>query len=113
MPEIAGIAIDAADISPAEKGLVFHQELVLTETTLKNLQKILYPLIEGQNLLLVGDAGVGKNALIYYINRIRSLPTIRFSFNQDTLPEDLSGSFRVLPDGFQWNNGPLTEALEK
>ncbi len=113
MPEIAGIAIDAADISPAEKGLVFHQELVLTETTLNNLRKILFPLIEGQNLLLVGDAGVGKNALIYYINRIRSLPTIRFSFNQDTLPEDLSGSFRVLPDGFQWNNGPLTEALEK
>lgn len=113
MPEIAGIPIEIADISPAEKALVFHQELILTATTLKNLQKILYPLLEGQNLLLVGDAGVGKNALIYYINRIRSLPTIRFSFNQDTLPEDLSGSFRVLPDGFQWNNGPLTEALEK
>jgi MoxR-like ATPase len=113
MPEIAGVSIEAADISPAEKSLVFHQELVLTETTKKNLAKILYPLIEGQNLLLVGDAGVGKNALIYYINKMRSLPTVRFSFNQDTLPEDLSGSFRVLPDGFQWNNGPLTEALEK
>ena len=113
MPEIAGIKLDAADVSPAEKHLVFHQELVLTETTLANLKKILYPLIEGQNLLLVGDAGVGKNALIYYINKIRGLPTIRFSFNQDTLPEDLSGSFRVLPNGFQWNNGPLTEALEK
>ena len=113
MPEIAGVSIEAADISPAEKSLVFHQELVLTETTKKNLAKILYPLIEGQNLLLVGDAGVGKNALVYYINKIRNLPTVRFSFNQDTLPEDLSGSFRVLPDGFQWNNGPLTEALEK
>ncbi|MBN8220949.1 MAG: AAA family ATPase [Spirochaetes bacterium] len=113
MPEIAGVALEAADVSPAEKHLVFHQELILTQTTLANLRKILYPLIEGQNLLLVGDAGVGKNALIYYINKIRGLPTIRFSFNQDTLPEDLSGSFRVLPDGFQWNNGPLTEALEK
>jgi MoxR-like ATPase len=113
MPEIAGIKLEAADVAPAEKHLVFHQELVLTETTLANLKKILYPLIEGQNVLLVGDAGVGKNALIYYINKIRGLPTIRFSFNQDTLPEDLSGSFRVLPNGFQWNNGPLTEALEK
>ena len=113
MPEIAGITLDAADVSPAEKHLVFHQELILTQTTIANLKKILYPLIEGQNLLLVGDAGVGKNALIYYINKIRGLPTIRFSFNQDTLPEDLSGSFRVLPNGFQWNNGPLTEALEK
>jgi len=112
MPEIAGIEIDEADVSPAEKHLVFHQELILTETTKKNLQKILYPLLDGQNLLLVGDAGVGKNALVYYINKMRSLPTIRFSFNQDTLPEDLSGSFRVLPDGFQWNNGPLTLALE-
>jgi midasin (ATPase involved in ribosome maturation) len=113
MPEIAGIPIDAADISPAEKDLIFHQELILTETTLKNLRKILYPLIEGQNLLLVGDAGVGKNALIYYINRMRSLPTVRFSFNQDTLPEDLVGAFRVLPDGFRWNNGPLVESLVK
>lgn len=113
MPEIAGVSLDAVDVSPSEKHLVFHQELVLTETTLANLNKILYPLIEGQNLLLVGDAGVGKNALIYYINKIRGLPTIRFSFNQDTLPEDLSGSFRVLPNGFQWNNGPLTESLEK
>lgn len=113
MPKIAGVNLDAAEISPAEKALVFHQELVLTETTEKNLQKILYPLAEGQNLLLVGDAGVGKNALVYYINKIRNLPTVRFSFNQDTLPEDLSGSFRVLPSGFQWNNGPLTEALEK
>jgi len=113
MPKIAGVHLDAAEISPAEKALVFHQELVLTETTEKNLQKILYPLAEGQNLLLVGDAGVGKNALVYYINKIRNLPTVRFSFNQDTLPEDLSGSFRVLPSGFQWNNGPLTEALEK
>lgn len=113
MAQIAGITIESADISPAEKQLVFHQELVLTQTTLKNLQKILYPLIEGQNLLLVGDAGVGKNALVYYINKMRNLPTVRFSFNQDTLPEDLSGSFRVLPTGFQWNNGPLTEALEK
>jgi len=113
MPEIAGISLDMADISPAEKALVFHQELILTETTETNLKKILYPLLEGQNLLLVGDAGVGKNALVYYINKIRNLPTVRFSFNQDTLPEDLSGSFRVLPSGFHWNNGPLTEALEK
>jgi hypothetical protein len=44
MPEIAGVSIEAADISPAEKSLVFHQELVLTETTKKNLAKILYPL---------------------------------------------------------------------
>lgn len=113
MPEIAGITIEEADISPAEKALVFHQELVLTETTERNLRKILYPLLEGHNLLLVGDAGVGKNALIYYINRVRSLPTIRFSFNQDTLPEDLTGSFRILPTGFVWNNGPLVEAMLK
>ncbi|MBV6494703.1 MAG: hypothetical protein LDLANPLL_02740 [Turneriella sp.] len=113
MIEIAGVPVEEASVSPSEKHLIFHQELVLTETTKANLRKILYPLLEGQNLLLVGDAGVGKNALIYYINKMRSLPTVRFSFNQDTLPEDLSGSFRVLPNGFQWNNGPLAEALEK
>ncbi|HRP68583.1 MAG TPA: AAA family ATPase [Turneriella sp.] len=113
MLDIAGVSVPEAEVSPTEKNLVFHQELILTETTQANLRKILYPLLEGQNLLLVGDAGVGKNALIYYINRIRGLPTVRFSFNQDTLPEDLSGSFRVLPSGFQWNNGPLAEALEK
>lgn len=93
--------------------LVFPQKLVLTRTTQENLEKLLYPILEGRNLLLVGDAGIGKNALIYYINQLRNQPTIRFSFNQDTLPEDLVGSFRVLPNGFVWQNGPLVEAMTK
>ena len=38
MPEIAGIALEAADVSPAEKHLVFHQELILTQTTLANYE---------------------------------------------------------------------------
>ncbi len=100
-------------LSPQEEYLVFPQDLVLTETTRKNLRKILFPLYENRNILLVGDAGIGKNAFIYYINKLRNIPTIRFSFNQDTLPEDLIGSYRILPDGFHWNNGPLTEAMTK
>lgn len=70
-------------------------------------------MLEGIPVLLVGDAGVGKNALIYYINAKRKQPTLRFSFNEDTLPEDLIGSYRILLDGkgFTWSNGPLTNAL--
>ncbi|BDA78428.1 ATPase [Leptospira kobayashii] len=71
-------------------------------------------MLEGIPVLLVGDAGVGKNALIYYINSRRNQPTLRFSFNEDTLPEDLIGSYRILLDGkgFTWSNGPLTNALD-
>ncbi|MCS6985502.1 MAG: AAA family ATPase [Leptospiraceae bacterium] len=100
------------NLTPKEQTLVFPQELVLTKTTRQNLERILYPLSEGRNLLLVGDAGVGKNALIYYINSLRGLPTIRFGFNHDTLPEDLIGSFRITPHGFCWNDGPLLHAMK-
>ncbi len=94
---------------------VFSSPLVETETTLSNLRNILYPLLEGTPVLLVGDAGVGKNALIYHINSLRNLPTIRFSFNEDTLPEDLIGSYRLLMNGnaFEWVNGPVVTALQE
>ncbi len=104
--------LEREQITDAEKNRIFPQELILTRTTKANLERILYPLYDRRNLMLVGDAGIGKNALIYYLNRQRELPTIRFSFNQDTLPEDLSGSYRILPDGFQWSDGPLVEAMK-
>lgn len=96
-----------------DKGLVFPSDLVETDSVRKNLQNILYPMLEGYPVLLVGDAGVGKNALIYYINQRMQRPTHRFSFNEDTLPEDLIGSYRVLMDGngFEWHDGPLTYAI--
>ena len=108
---IGPFKIDKEKLSKDEQSLVFPQDLVITKTTEENLTKLLYPLFENRNILLIGDAGVGKNALVYYINAIRNLPTIRFSFNQDTLPEDLVGSFRILPDGFHWQNGPLVNAI--
>ena len=96
-----------------EPGWIPSVDLVLTPTTRRNLQKILYPLNAGQNLLLVGDAGVGKNALIYYINRLRSHPTVRYSFNEDTLPDDLVGAYKIDPvtHSFIWSDGPLSLAL--
>ena len=96
-----------------ESGWIPPGDLVLTPTTRRNLQKILYPLNAGQNLLLVGDAGVGKNALIYYINRLRSHPTVRYSFNEDTLPDDLVGAYKIDPvtHSFVWSDGPLSLAL--
>lgn len=98
-----------------DPGWIPETRLVLTPTTQRNLQKILHPLKQGYNLLLVGDAGVGKNALIYYINQLRSHPTIRYSFNEDTLPEDLVGAYRIDPatHNFVWSDGPLAYAMRR
>lgn len=110
--EIAGLKV------PISKKLynepIFPQKIIETETTRKNLKNILYPISEGLPILLIGDAGVGKNALIYYINSLRKIPTARFSFNEDTLPEDLIGSYRLLLSGnsFEWVNGPLVSSLQ-
>jgi len=111
--EIAGLKVPKSNKKFSEP--VFASNLVETETTIANLRNILYPLTEGSPVLLVGDAGVGKNALIYYINSLRNLPTIRFSFNEDTLPEDLIGSYRLLMSGnaFEWVNGPIINALQE
>jgi len=92
-----------------------EQQLVLTPTTKKNLKKILPAIQKNQNVLLVGDAGTGKNAIIYFINYLRNQPTYRFSFNEDLLPEDLIGSYRLDPISktFVWQDGLLTQALKK
>lgn len=109
---IAGISV------PLHKGgnpsLIFPSDLVETDATRIHLQNIIYPMLEGRPVLLVGDAGVGKNALVYYINSKIQKPTLRFSFNEDTLPEDLIGSYKILLDGkgFEWADGPLTQALK-
>ena len=110
MVEIAGIDVE---VYPGEAGWVPPTNLVLTPTTRRNLQKILYPLSQGHNLLLVGDAGVGKNALIYYINQLRRHPTVRYSFNEDTLPDDLVGAYKIDPvsHAFIWSDGPLAHAM--
>lgn len=109
---IAGIDMPLYNEDP---GWIPETRLVLTPTTRRNLQKILHPLKQGYNLLLVGDAGVGKNALIYYINQLRSHPTIRYSFNEDTLPEDLVGAYRIDPatHNFVWSDGPLAYAMRR
>ena len=62
--KIAGIQVPV--YKNANSSLIYSSNLVETDTTLKNLRNILYPVIENQPVLLVGDAGVGKNALIYY-----------------------------------------------
>ena len=109
--KIAGIQVPV--YKNANSSLIYSSNLVETDTTLKNLRNILYPVIENQPVLLVGDAGVGKNALIYYINAKRNHPTLRYSFNEDTLPEDLIGSYRLLMsgNGFEWINGPIVNAI--
>lgn len=109
--KIAGI--DVPVYKNTNPSLVYPSNLVETDTTLKNLRNILFPILEGQPVLLVGDAGVGKNALIYYINSKRNHPTLRYSFNEDTLPEDLIGSYRLLMSGagFEWIDGPIVNAI--
>lgn len=92
-----------------------EQKLILTETTKRNLRKILPAIQRNQNILLVGEAGIGKNALIYYINYLRNQTTFRFSFNEDLLPEDLIGSYRLDPitKNFIWIDGILIQAMKK
>jgi len=106
---IAGLSIPVT----GQAGWIPETRLKLTPTTERNLERILYPLLQFRNILLVGDAGSGKNALIYYINQERRHPVFRYSFNEDTLPEDLIGAYRIDPlsHRFVWQDGLLARAL--
>ncbi|MCB1304393.1 MAG: AAA family ATPase, partial [Leptospiraceae bacterium] len=110
--QIAGYNVPSFHEDP---GWIPETNIILTPTTTANLRKILPAIVQNRPLLLVGDAGVGKNALIYYINSLRKHPTIRYSFNEDTLPEDLVGSYRLDPNthGFVWSDGPLSQAMRQ
>ena len=109
--EIAGIRLAAFEAGSFRGPEV---NLELTRGALSNLRKILRVLQRGHPVLLVGDAGVGKNALLYYICSRRGQPLLRFSFNEDTRPEDLLGSYRLAADSgrFLWADGVLTRALK-
>ncbi len=110
--EIEGIHFP---VYQGDSGWIPETKIILTPTARSNLKKILLPLLHGHHILLVGDAGVGKNALIYYVNSLRNHPTFRYSFNEDTLPEDLIGCYRIDPinGSFVWTDGTLTSSLRK
>lgn len=89
-------------------------KFILTDT-LYTLILDIFSLIENrENILLIGEAGVGKNSLIDFINSLRGLDSIRYSFNQEILAEEIIGSYSIsnFDKQIRWQDGSFVRSLK-
>lgn len=82
-------------------------------TTIKNACKIAKALRFQRPILLEGDPGVGKSALVSAIAEICGYPLVRINLSEQTDLSDLLGSDLPTENGFRWVDGVLLKAVKE
>ncbi|MBU9889452.1 MAG: AAA family ATPase [Candidatus Omnitrophica bacterium] len=94
-------------------------DLVPISSTIRNVEKIAYSVLNERPVFLVGTTGVGKTSLIRYLAKKTQHNLRRFNLNGQTDKAELIGSFRPVPHHGNgkiinaWRDGVLVEALKK
>ncbi|KAI9291507.1 P-loop containing nucleoside triphosphate hydrolase protein, partial [Neoconidiobolus thromboides FSU 785] len=91
------------------------ESLIGTETTIKNLEEIALALSMGSPVLLEGETGVGKTALIEEIARsVGKRDLIKIHLGDQTDSKALLGTYVTTstPGQFRWQMGVLTRAVK-
>ncbi|GBG29381.1 Dynein heavy chain, cytoplasmic [Hondaea fermentalgiana] len=91
--------------------------LHVTKTAVQNVARIFAAISAQSPLLLEGPPGIGKTASVEAVARLLGFEVKRINFSANTTPEQLFGSIipRSTEDGkrvFEWQDGPLIEALK-
>lgn len=82
-------------------------------TTIKNACRIAKALRFQRPILLEGDPGVGKSALVSAIAEICGYPLVRINLSEQTDLSDLLGSDLPAENGFRWVDGVLLKAVKE
>lgn len=111
------VIIDDVEI-PSGKGgqYVPEIELELTERTKQHLKNILEEITLNHNVLLVGEAGIGKTSLLLYLARLCDCECRVLSLHEQTDPKDLlvRQTFGEAEEGKTgWADSALIEAMRK
>lgn len=82
-------------------------------TTIKNACRIAKALRFQRPILLEGDPGVGKSALVSAIAEICGYSLVRINLSEQTDLSDLLGSDLPAENGFRWVDGVLLKAVKE
>jgi midasin len=89
-------------------------KLVETPTTVENLGWLGRSLRLNENVLMVGQTGVGKTSLVKYLAALTNNELRRINLSDMTDNTELIGGYKPSKDGgFEWQDGIITEALRK
>ncbi|GBG67612.1 hypothetical protein CBR_g742 [Chara braunii] len=115
---ICGIDLPAKDAgaSQASPEALKGRTLVLTKTTVKNLEALVLGLCQRRPILLEGPPGVGKSVLIDEVARITgNHDIIKVHLDDQMDSKTLLGSYvcTEVPGEFKWQAGALTQAVSK
>lgn len=81
---------------------------------LKNeLQKLEYAILNNVPVLLMGETGLGKTALVRHLAHSRKQPLRRVNLNGQTTVDDFVGKILLNEKGTYWQDGVLIEAMKK
>jgi cobaltochelatase CobS len=80
---------------------------------LKKLLNWVYGTSARRNLLLIGDAGVGKSSLIVELATRLNLPLYQLACSGKTRFQHLVGSRELVAGETRWADGPLTRAMRE
>ncbi|MFH1878823.1 MAG: AAA family ATPase, partial [Candidatus Omnitrophota bacterium] len=103
--------------APVSKELVpagNKAELVLTDSTVSDLEKAAQAAALNEPLLFVGDTGAGKTSLIRYLAYLTNNAFQRINLSGQTEKTDFIGGYHPDEAGrFVWRDGLLIEAMKK
>jgi midasin len=109
--EIGCFHIAANQASTGPDAIVFD-----APTTLQNTMRVIRALQVSKAILLEGNPGAGKTALVTALARITGKPLVRINLSDQTDLMDLFGADVPTEGGaagsFSWRNGPLLQAMQ-
>ena len=109
--EIGCFHIAANEASAEPDAIVFD-----APTTLQNAMRVIRALQVSKAILLEGNPGAGKTALITALARLTGKPLVRINLSDQTDLMDLFGADVPTEGGaagsFSWRDGPLLQAMQ-
>lgn len=94
-------------------GANVNQDYWFDPAMLKKLLRWVYGESARRNLLLIGDAGVGKSSVIVEIAGRLNIPVYQMACSGKTRFQNLVGSRELVGGETRWVDGPLTRAMRE
>ncbi|XP_035472851.1 midasin isoform X1 [Scophthalmus maximus] len=114
---VCGVVLPRMVPRPAEQ--VNHKDLVLVDSTCRNLRRLALAVASQKPVLLEGPIGCGKTALVEFMAAVtghtKATEILKVQLGDQTDSKMLLGMYRCtdIPGKFVWQPGTLTQAVSK
>lgn len=101
------------EVLGSSSGAVIDKNYWFDPQMLKKLLRWVYGQSARRNLMLIGDAGVGKSSVIVEIAGRLNVPVFQMACSGKTRFQHLVGSRELVGGETKWVDGPLTRAMRE